>query len=345
MSRYGQFLSGTYLFYIQSKKKETIIYVSNRKYYKTLKIIFRDKNIFLTKNSLLYKFVRYKYKNQFSENFIINYHTNEVIPKFANLEKINVQNINTTYFKKLLTKINGKKVILIALKEKSYYENNKNFKVYLQPDFEFDEFDRLIELVKYYCDKGYFIIRVGSNYVKTNYVHKNFYDYASSKFQNFENDILIANLCDLVISNQTGFDILPNLWFKKSLIHFSIRCYRFILDWPGIYVCPMLVYKSSQLLDINIQIELESNIWSKESNQNQLYTKYLENGLELRKRNSNDLINIINSFIADNMMYQDDWWSKWHESNDEIYKFLKREIPTHHYIKMVNENYTNNRIH
>ena len=335
MSRYGQFLSGTYLFYIQSKKNKSIIYVRNKKYYKTLKKVFIDKNIFLTKNHLLYKYVRFKYINKFSEFFLTNYHANEVIPKFVNLEKIHVQNINTTYFKKLVSKIKGKKVILIALKEKSYYENNKFFKTYLQPDYEFDEFDRIIELVKYYCDNGYFIIRLGSNYHKTNFTHQNFSDYASSKFQNLENDILISNICDLVISNQTGIDILPNLWFKKPLIHFTIRSYRFILDWPEIYVCPMLIYNNHKLLDIKQQMEIESKLWSKYSNQNELYKEYSNSNYTLKKRDPKDIILIVNNFINNNLSFDKDLWYNWHQYNDQFYTFLKRETPTHHFTKMI----------
>jgi putative glycosyltransferase (TIGR04372 family) len=333
--RYGQFLSGTYLFYINSIPNATVIFVSNKNYYRTLKYLFRNKSIFFTKNILLYNYVRSKFKNDFSENYIVNFHYNEVIPLQYNLEKLEIYNLSTTFFDNLKLKINQKKVILIALKEKTYYENNNMFNNYLQPDFEFDDFGRLLDLAKYYCDHGYYVIRVGCNYNVTNFKHVNFYDYASSKFQNFENDVLISNISHLVISNQTGFDILPNLWFKKPLIHFTIRSYRFILDWPGIYVCPMQIFFEHKLLDIKQQMEIESKLWSKDSNQNDLYKEYSNNNYILKKRDSNEIILIVNHFINNHLSFDNLFWYNWHLYNDQFYTFLKREIPTHHFSKMI----------
>jgi len=334
--RYGQFLSGTYLFFIQNNSNAAVIFVYSPNHFKSLKIIFSSENIFFTRSKLFFNYVRLKYNNQFSEKFILNFHENEVIPLNSYLKKIIIKKIKTNYFDELQSRFDGKKIILIALKEKSYYDQNKFFNNYLMPDFEFDEFDRLLGVVKYFCERNYFIIRVGSNYVPTNFSHKNFIDYASSKYQNFENDLLIANCCDLVISNQTGFDILPNLWFKKPVIHFNIRSYRFILDWPGIYVASMLIFKEKKLLPIKDQIELESKLWNFSSNPNDLYVEYNKNGFKIKKRNSKEIIIIIEDYFTNNINFYEDLWNDWHLHNDEIYRSINREIPQLHFTKMIN---------
>ena len=64
-SRYGQFLSGTYLFYIQCKSNSSVIYISDKKYFKTLKLLLSKKNIYITRNLQFYDRIRFKFKNQF----------------------------------------------------------------------------------------------------------------------------------------------------------------------------------------------------------------------------------------------------------------------------------------
>jgi putative glycosyltransferase (TIGR04372 family) len=333
--RYGQFLSGIYLFFIQNNYRTSVIFVYDVNHFKALKKIFLYENIFFTRNKLFFNFIRLNFNNQFSEKFILNFHENEVIPSNNNLKKIIIYNIQTSFFDELKSKFEGKKILLIALKEKTYYAKNEFFNNYLMPDFEFEEFDRLLDVVKYFCNLNYFVIRVGSKYIPTTFKDNNFMDYASSSFQNFENDVLIANSCDLVISNQTGFDILPNLWFKKPVIHFNIRSYRFILDWPGIYVCPMLIFKDENLLSIRTQMELEYKLWPFSSDPNNFYINYYKNGFTIKKRNSEEIVRIVNNFIREDNLFYDQMWSDWHLFNDNVYNFINREVPKFHYAKMI----------
>jgi putative glycosyltransferase (TIGR04372 family) len=311
--RYGQFVSGFYMALSTFKGDAVIVFLKKDIIYRgfdlELKNIFFNTNCFFIQSEFLYQITRFYFKNQKSENFITNYHPTETL-KNKNMFNFNIEkflkfkdhNTVQSYIEKYFLKRNYvKKIIVISLKEKKYYSSYKKiFKNYVQPDYEFDSFERLHKVANYLCKNNYLVIRTGRHLKKSNFKHKLFFDYASSKkFNNFTNDLYIASIADYLLGNMTGFDHVCYLWFKKKIFFFQIRSYKFLLHFPNIYFSKMNIKKNKKKLEIYQQLEEESFLW-KSQDQNDLYKEYAKNKIYVSKYSPSIIIKNINFFLNNN---------------------------------------------
>jgi putative glycosyltransferase (TIGR04372 family) len=307
--RYGQFASGFYLSLSNFRNDSVIFYLEKNIIYQNfnedLKKIFVNNNCLFIESEFLYQIIRLLYKNNKSEEFILRYHPNETL-KSKNIFNYDItqylkyednNSIKSIIYKNFLNKFNVKKIIIFSIKEKEYYSSYKKvFKNYTQPNYEFDSFDRLHKVIKYLCDKNYLVIRSGRNLKKTTFSHNLFFDYASSQYNNLANDIYLASIADFLIGNQTGYDVLCFLWFKKKIFYYQIRCYKYLLHFPNIFFLKMNIKKGNATLSVKDQIKIESLLWKTED-ANELYKNLNDNGYKVSQLLINNIIININIFF------------------------------------------------
>ena len=343
--RYGQFVLGLYMALSTFKNDPVIFFLKKDIIYQgfdeEFKKIFVKKNCFFIQSEFIYHIVRFYFKNPKSENFIINYHPTETLKNREmfnfNIEKYleykNNNKVHKYLENKYFKKNNVKKIIIIALKEKAYYSSyNKVFKNYTQPDYEFDDFERLHKVAKYLCDKNYLVIRSGRYLKKSTFKHKLFFDYASSKkFNNFKNDLYIASITDYLIGNMTGFDPVCYLWFKKKVFNFQIRSYKFMLHFPNIFFIMMNIRKKNVLLDINTQMKLESSLWNTHQDQNDLYKILINNGLVVSNYSSDEIIKSLDFFLNNNLkkINNSSFYEKFLKYYSKEYKKIGKYLPVY----------------
>ena len=342
--RYGQFASGFYISLSTFRNDSVIFYLEKNIIYqnfnKDLKKIFVNKNCLFIESEFLYQIIRFLYKNNKSEEFILKYHPNETlksknifnydITKYLKYENNN--SVKSIIYKRFLNKFHVKKIIIFSIKEKEYYSSYKKvFKNYIQPDYEFDNFDRLHKVIKYLCGKNYLVIRTGRNLKKTNFSHNLFFDYASSLYNNLANDIYLASIADFLIGNQTGYDALCLLWFKKKIFYYQIRSYKYLPHFPNIFFSKMDIKKRNASLSLKDQIKIESSLWKTED-ANDLYKNLNDNGYKVSKFSINTIIININIFLNMNIkkinsFYFYNFFLKYYTKE---YKKLRRYLPVYH---------------
>ena len=347
--RYGQLISGIFMALSTFQNDPIILYLKKNILHSGFDDefirIFNRKNCIIIQSEFLYQAVRYILKSPKAENFISNYHQNESLKnkKMFNFNIIKHFNFRDNYtlndylYLKYLKKNKIKKIIIIALKEKNYYQKNKIFKNYIQPDYEFDDINRLQNVVNYFCKKKYLVIRIGKNLRKTKIKNKFFFDYASSKeFNNFSNDLYLGSIADCLVGNQTGFDSILNLWFKKKVYYFQIRSYKFLPHFPNIYFSKMSIKRNKKKLEIYQQLELESSLW-KSQDQNDLYKEYVKNKMYVSKYSSSIIIKNINFFLNNNSkkFNNKDFYKNYLKYFSKEYKKIGKYLPVYfaNYIK------------
>jgi len=166
---------------------------------------------------------------------------NRAICKFLNLHnalelKLNVfegniynsNKININFTKKEIDKTektleeNGikknTKIICLLVRDGEYIkkEFNLDVKSYSHRDSDIDQY---IPTVKFLNDKGYFVIRMGTEFTKSmNYKHKRYIELKNSSLNYRLMDIYLAYRCFFSISNGSGWDVLPAAIFKKPVL-------------------------------------------------------------------------------------------------------------------------------
>ena len=343
--RYGQFVSGFYMALSTFKDDAVIVFLKKDIIYSgfdlEFKNIFFNKNCFFIQSEFLYQITRFYFKNQKSENFITNYHPTETL-KNKNMFNFNIEkflkfkdhNTVQSYIEKYFLKRNYvKKIIVIGLKEKEYYSSYKKiFKDYIQPDYEFDSFERLHKVANYLCKNNYLVIRTGRHLKKSTFKHKLFFDYAASKkFNNFTNDLYIASIADYLFGNMTGFDPVCYLWFKKKIFYFQIRSYKFLPHFPNIFFLKMNIKKNNLLLNLDTQLKIESLLWTTQ-NQNDLYKSYNDNGLILLRRSPSNIIKNLKPFLnlESEKVNNSSFYKKYLKYFSKEYKKIGKYLPFHH---------------
>jgi putative glycosyltransferase (TIGR04372 family) len=81
-------------------------------------------------------------------------------------------------------------------------------------DFPFSDFFKTLD----YANKKYFIFRGGNIVEKTDYIHKNFIEYASSNNVCSENDVYSLFKCKFFVGTESGLDKIARMFFKPLLI-------------------------------------------------------------------------------------------------------------------------------
>jgi putative glycosyltransferase (TIGR04372 family) len=313
--RYGQFIFGFYMSLSTFRDDAVIFFLKKNIIYDgfdiELKKVFDRKNCLFINSEFLYQIVRFFFKNLIAENFNNNYHPTDTlknkkiynfnIQKYFNYKKFNT--VEDHIKKKFLNnkkKIN--KIIIIAIKEKEYYLSYQRiFKNYNQSDLEFDQFDRLTNVVKYLCKNNYLVIRSGRNLKKSKFKHELFFDYASSKkYNSLSNDLYISSISDYIVGNMTGFDAYFLCWFKKKVFNYQIRSYKFLNHYPNLYFSKMNIKKNNKKLSINQQLNFEYLLW-KSQDQNDLYRAYRDNKITISRYSSKEIKKMIIYFLKNNI--------------------------------------------
>jgi len=149
------------------------------------------------------------------------------------------------------------------------YHNYRNFKI---QDFE--------ETVNYLIDKGYFVIRLGSEVEgNLNIDSKNYFDYSLSQYQCDFLDIYLSSNCYFFISSDSGISAIPEIfrvpvvyinktllneihrWNSKSLFifkNFYSKKYKRFLKFEEIWKLKFGNPDHNKDIDIN-QISIQSN--------------------------------------------------------------------------------------
>lgn len=134
--------------------------------------------------------------------------------------------------------VNYKKYICIHNRDNKYLnkrfpENNWSYHDYR--DFKINDFELT---VRYLIDKGFFVIRVGSEVSdQLKFNDKNYFDYSTSKYQSDFLDIFLLGNCYFLISSDSGISAIsevfniPIVYVNKTLLNeihrWSSNC-RFI---------------------------------------------------------------------------------------------------------------------
>ena len=126
--------------------------------------------------------------------------------------------------KKFLKKFNliNNKYICLTVRDEKYVENNwKNKKTMNYHKHRNMEIDDFIPTCKYLNEKGYYVIRMGSDVKKKmSYKNSKFIDYAASNMRTDFLDIYILSNCYFNISSVMGLDAVPFI-FRKPILYLS----------------------------------------------------------------------------------------------------------------------------
>jgi putative glycosyltransferase (TIGR04372 family) len=130
--------------------------------------------------------------------------------------------IDLNILQKIISKKRYKKFIIrdkyICLFNRGSNFKLENFSGYSMNYDRINELDVLIPAINFFVKKNYTVLLMGESGQKINYKNSKFIDYANSSFKNDFNDIDLVKNCNFIVcAGNSGFNLLPWIFKKKTL--------------------------------------------------------------------------------------------------------------------------------
>ncbi len=147
------------------------------------------------------------------------------------------------------------------------------------------------DLVKYLCDQGYKVIRMGKvAHEKLDLKHSNFVDYPFLDIKSDFLDIFLFKVCHFVLGTGTGLDELSALFRKKKIFlnYGELSTLNFNYEKDVVYVFLKKIYCDKNIDDLNI-----IQLFEKKLNYIDNFQKFKHMLISFKSLSSNEMINAI----------------------------------------------------
>tara|TARA_Y100001970_G_C14221227_1_gene852796 strand:+ start:1084 stop:2214 length:1131 start_codon:yes stop_codon:yes gene_type:complete len=180
-------------------------------------IVFPIYKIFYTlslKYSFFEKFILKLWnENKISENINISFGHEEIITKIPDKYIKKGEN-----FLKTIGIQEQDKIILLYVRDQSYLKKTFPNRDYSYHNYRDTNIDNYIDVINLAIKKGYYVFRMGAVVEKKIKLdNKKFIDYSNLYRTDFL-DIFLAHRCSFVIGTPAGYDAVPCLSFKKTIL-------------------------------------------------------------------------------------------------------------------------------
>lgn len=191
------------------------------------------------------------------------------------------------------------KILLLCVRDPLYrfvqkYNINLNSKneitnlIYENRDSRIEDFK---ELVKYLCNQGYKVIRMGKVvHEKLNFKHVNFIDYPFLDIRSDFLDIFLFKVCHFVLGTGTGLDELSSLFRKKKIFlnYGELSTLHFNYEKDVVYIYPKKIYCDKNKDYLNIL-----QLFEKKLNHIDNFQKFKKMFISFKSLSSKEMINAI----------------------------------------------------
>ena len=226
------------------------------------------------------------------------------------------------------------KIACLIVRDKNYLKDllpDENFGYH---DYRNCNIDNYKKTIMYLISKNYYVFRMGVNYKKELKIKNTKYIDYSKNYRSDFLDIYLAYRCNLVISSDTGWDIVPTYFFKKPILYTNLAPYQGCKPYLR-----SSVFLTKSYYNIKTKKKISPWIVNKIINQPFDGREYKKRGISLKENKPNEIkdaaIQILN-FIEkknNNFKKRDNeislkMWKKFNQNiNNESEIFNKNKFP------------------
>src|SRR3990167_10271292 len=170
------------------------------------------------KDNRLVKLFNVFYSYPPGRNFAIEYARNKDAPAQIKLPLKDIVQGKEILLSQFNVDTNKDKIICIFARDSQYLTNTFPENNWSHHDYRDMDIDTYLEAIKYLCDQGYKVFRLGKIVAKpVNYQHPNFFDYALTKARSDFLDIYLIYTAYLTIGTPSGITDIPAVFDKPCL--------------------------------------------------------------------------------------------------------------------------------